>query len=130
VGLLNEWTHRPRLAVVALILNNDWCTQMKMLVSLTRLRRSTAVRTMAVVLLVLAVSPVTAPFATFDFADLAGDAPIHGDPLSSSKAPKEGLTTAIVSASLAPLFVVLYHPLGTPTGRVGSSQVLQTVLRL
>jgi hypothetical protein len=103
---------------------------MKMFVSLTRLRRSTAVYTMAVVLLVLAASPFTAPFATFDFADLAGDAPIHGDPLSSSKAPKEGLAADVVSATLAPLFIALHHSLGTPVGRVGSRQVLQPVLRL
>jgi hypothetical protein len=103
---------------------------MNMFVSLTRLRRAIAARTMAVVLLVLAVSPFTAPFASFDFADLAGDAPIHGDPLSSSKVPKEALAADVVSATLAPLFVALYHSLGKPAGRVGSRQVLQTVLRL
>ena len=103
---------------------------MKMVVSLIRLRRSTAVYTAALVLLVLAVLPFTAPFAAFDFADLAGDAPIHGDPLSSSKVPKEALAADVVSAMLAPLFVALHHSLGTPARQVGSRQVLQTVLRL
>jgi hypothetical protein len=103
---------------------------MKMFVSLTRMRRSTAVYTMAMVLLVLAVSPFTAPFATFDFAELTGDAPIHGDPLSSSKVAKEAVAADVVGATLAPLFVALYYSLGTPAGRVGTRQVLQTVLRL
>jgi hypothetical protein len=103
---------------------------MKMRVSLIRLRCSAAVRTMAVWLLVLAVSPFTAPFATLDLADLAGDAPIHGDPLSSSKAPKEALATNVASATLAPLLNAIYLPLATAAGRVGTRQVLQPVLRL
>jgi hypothetical protein len=101
-----------------------------MFVSLIRMRHSTAASMMAMVLLVLAVSPFTAPFATFDFAELTGDAPIHGDPLSSSKVPKEALAADAVSATLAPLFVALYYSLGAPAGRVGTRQVLQTVLRL
>jgi hypothetical protein len=128
--LLNESARQPRLAPVALILNIDRRTQMKMLVSLIRLRRSTAARTMAVVLLVLAITPCTAPFATFDFADLAGDAPIQGDPLSASKAPKEALAIAVADASLAPLFIAIDHPLATTAGRIGTRQVLQPVLRL
>jgi hypothetical protein len=105
-------------------------TKMKMFVSLTRLRRSIAARTMAMLLLVLAISPFTAPFASFDFAELAGAAPIHGDPLSSSKAPKEALAPDVVGATLTPLFMAIYLPLGTIAGRVGSRQVLQPVLRL
>jgi hypothetical protein len=104
--------------------------KMQMFVSLTRLRVSTAARAMAALLLVLAISPFTAPFASFDLAELTGAAPIHGDPLSSSKAPKEALATAVVSAPLTPLFIALYLTLGTPSGRVGSRQVLQPVLRL
>ena len=116
---------------MALILNIDVLQpKMKMLVSLIRLRRSIAVRTMAVVLLVLAVSPFTAPFATFDFAELAGDAPIQGDPLSSSKAPKEALATNVASATLTPVFIAIFLLFAPTAGRIGTRQVLQPVLRL
>jgi hypothetical protein len=128
--LLNEFAPAARLAPVALILNIDWRTQMKRLVSLTRLRCSTAVRTMAVVLLVLAVTPWTAPFATFDFADLTGDAPIQGDLLSSSKAPKEALAINVAAATLTPLLIAIDLPLATTAGRIGTRQALQPVLRL
>src|SRR4051812_13420066 len=103
---------------------------MKMFVSLTRLRRAIAARATAVVLLVLAVSPRTPPFATFDFADLAGGAPVPSGPLSSSKAPKEALATNSASATLTPVFIAIYLPLGTPVGRIGTRQVRQPVLRL
>ena len=73
---------------------------------------------MAVWLLMLAVSPFTAPFATLDLAELGGDAPIHGDPLSSSKAPKEALAPNVASATIAPLLNAIYLPLATPAGRV------------
>jgi hypothetical protein len=103
---------------------------MRLFVSLIRLRRSTVVRTMAVLLLVLAVSPVTAPFAAFDLAELAGDAPLGGDPLASSKLPKDALVTTVASDTLTPLFIVVDLPLGPTAGRVGTRQVLQRVLRL
>src|SRR5438045_333774 len=106
-------------------------TKMMMFVSFTRFRCSAVARTVAVWLLVLAVSPFTAPFATLDLADFTGDVPIHGDPLSSSsKAPKEALATNVASATLAPLLVPIYLRTGTTAGRVGTRQVLQPVLRL
>jgi hypothetical protein len=103
---------------------------MKMFVSLTRLRGSVTARVMAVWLLVLAISPFTAPFATFDFAELAGDAPIHGDLLSSSKIPKEALATNVASATLTPLLVVVDLPLGVIARPLRTRPDLQPVLRL
>jgi hypothetical protein len=116
----------PRLVTrrrLAVILNVPGPTAMKTLVSLIRLRHSVIVRAMA-------GSPVTAPFAAFDLADLGGDAPLHGDPLSSSKVPNQALAAAVASETLTPPFIVVDLPPGPTAGPVGARQVLQRVLRL
>src|SRR5262245_28289357 len=75
------------------------------LLSLIRLRGARLSRIAATIMLLLVVTPFTAPFSTFDLADL-GDAPLHGGLLSSVK--------TIEDANVVPLPVVP----GLPPARV------------
>jgi len=67
--------------------------------SLIRLRRFTVARMAATVLLTLVLLPFTAPFSTIDLAELEGDAPLHGDLLSSSKTLKDASATDLTLAA-------------------------------
>lgn len=69
---------------------------MRTVISLGRLRRFTIVRIAATMLVVLTVSPFTAPFSTIDLAELAGETPLHGDLLSSAKTVKDASVDDLV----------------------------------
>ena len=85
----------------------------------------------AVVLLVLAVSPVTAPFSTFDFRDLGhsanglavGDVKAKG----SSDQPLEGL---VGLSLLSPLLSPVAGSILASGGDVVTRTILRPVLRL
>jgi hypothetical protein len=98
--------------------------------SLIRMRRFALVRIAATVLLTLVLLPFTAPCSTFDLAELAGEAPLHGDLQSSSKTHKDSsaadvtlATSVIVLVAGAPVQVLA---VGADTSR----SMPQFVLRL
>lgn len=77
---------------------------------LRAVRRSLIARTLAVFLIALGVTPFTAPFAVFDFADLAGGSASPED-VKASKDFKEGATVDIIVLSDdITLHVVDLHP--------------------
>lgn len=111
--------------------NLKWAaTQMKAPASLIRFRRSTVLRLMAMWLLVLVISPFTAPFSTWDLGVLTAHAPMSAALLPSDKRVKDDVTTDVVSHALTPVLVALFFPLGTIASQIESRQLLQIVLRL
>jgi hypothetical protein len=94
-------------------------------------RRATISKVCAAVLVVLAALPFTAPFASFDLAEVTG-ASSHGSPLDA-KAPKtseKATTTAFIDSVIAS--ILLSSILQTPREQRVSDirQIRTTVLRV
>jgi hypothetical protein len=94
-------------------------------------RRPPATRPLVVALLVLAVSPVTAPFSTCDLQDLFGEQPAHRqgfvEPKTSGEGPAVPAGGPALDPALRPANGITSRPpgYGIRAGRVG-----HTVLRI
>jgi hypothetical protein len=66
---------------------------MNALRSVMRLRRATLSKVFAALLVILAVSPFTAPFSTYDFAEPDGRSGVHHGILSADKIDGDKSTT-------------------------------------
>ena len=98
--------------------------------SLIRMRRFAVVRIAATVLLTLVLLPFTAPCSTFDLAELAGEAPLHGDLQSSSKTDKDS-SAADVTPAAGLIVLVAGAPIQVlAVGAETSQSIPQFVLRL
>jgi len=97
--------------------------------SLVSIRRTLIARGFAALLVVLTITPFTAPFATIDAAELLSEAG-HASLASPAKAAKDLATAALLPA---PFFIGILLPLAHQT-RAGSPMHLQRlrtiVLRL
>src|SRR5262245_15836522 len=93
------------------------------------LRGATVVRVVATILVVLAVSPLTQPFATCDLADLNVETSRHGA-LSSPKTAKDGSTLLVVVVESKPLMFDGPPLVSLPADRELRGPALPLVLRL
>ena len=84
---------------------------------------------MTVWLVVLAVSPFTAPFSTWDLGLLTGT-PMSLDLQSSDKKVQDDVTIDIAGHSSTPLLAGVFVRAVVQRGQVESLQVRQLVLRL
>ena len=100
------------------------------------LRGTTISRCCAVGLLVLAASPFTAPFATYD---VSGAHPlgagvrtaIHDDTALKVRVASESLMAGVPAMSILPPFLFdTAMPFVDPTSRISGRQVLHSILRL
>src|SRR5262245_46132663 len=64
---------------------------------LVRARRLLVVRVLAAVLVALAISPVTAPFAALDVFELTGDGPSHHELTGAKSAKDLGNVSALLA---------------------------------
>ena len=65
------------------------------IVTIARLRRALVSKLFAVLLVVLAMAPFTAPFSTFDLAELSGDCSDHSGPQSDHKTAQDKSTAHV-----------------------------------
>jgi hypothetical protein len=97
--------------------------------SLVWIRRALIVRGLAALLVVLAIAPFTAPFATLDAAELLTESS-HATLDSSAKPAKQLATAAILPA---PLFVAILQPLAreiAASGPIHLQRLRTIVLRV
>lgn len=75
---------------------------MRRIQTVAGLRRALISKLLAALLVVLAAAPFTAPFSTFDLAELSGDCSDHPGQLSDHKTVQEKSTADSTSCLVAP----------------------------
>jgi hypothetical protein len=85
----------------------------------------------AVWLIVLCVSPFTAPFSTCDLGDLhGGNSNTHGAVLKTTKAADESLGSPTVCGAIVPIFGAVVTSAALEVDRVAKQRLSTTILRL
>jgi len=101
---------------------------MRSRLSLAGIRRCGLAKLFATILVVLAVSPLTAPFSTFDAADMLGETLVHSDG-GAGKLVQDAIDLTNIVAHLPPSWTEVsdqpMRRIGTPTIQAAGPLVLR-----